>query len=160
ANEIAAKGAALHIVMHASAKITLFFCAGAIYVSAHLNKVSQLDGLGYRMPMVFAAFFLAALSIIGIPPLGGSWSKFLLMAGAAENGMVLVILILAISSLMNVWYLLEPVMRGFYLPEKSPVHVEKLPLVVIPPVITAMLCLVLFFNPWPFLSLINLMVMP
>ena len=69
------------------------------------------------MPMVFAAFFLAALSIIGIPPLGGSWSKFLLMAGAAENGMVLVILILAISSLMNVWYLLEPVMRGFYLPE-------------------------------------------
>ncbi|MGB2304316.1 MAG: monovalent cation/H+ antiporter subunit D family protein, partial [Candidatus Puniceispirillales bacterium] len=96
----------------------------------------------------------------GIPPLGGSWSKFLLMAGAAENGMVLVILILAISSLMNVWYLLEPVMRGFYLPEKSPVHVEKLPLVVIPPVITAMLCLVLFFNPWPFLSLINLMVMP
>ncbi|MDC1115818.1 proton-conducting transporter membrane subunit [Alphaproteobacteria bacterium] len=160
ANELAAKGAALHIVMHASAKITLFFCAGAIYVSAHIKNVSQLNGLGYRMPLVFVAFFLGALSIIGIPPLGGSWSKFFLMAGAAENGMIMVIIVLAVSSLMNVYYLLEPVLRGFYLPEKSPVHVEKLPLVVIPPVITAVLCVVLFFVPGPFLSLINLMVMP
>jgi multicomponent Na+:H+ antiporter subunit D len=160
ANELAAKGAALHIVMHASAKITLFFCAGAIYVSAHIKNVSQLNGLGYRMPLVFVAFFLGALSIIGIPPLGGSWSKFFLMAGAADNGMIMVIIVLAVSSLMNVYYLLEPVLRGFYLPEKSPVHVEKLPLVVIPPVITAVLCVVLFFVPGPFLSLTNLMVMP
>lgn len=160
ANELAAKGAALHIVMHASAKITLFFCAGAIYVSAHLNKVSQLNGLGYRMPLIFIAFFLASLSIIGIPPLGGSWSKFLLMAGAADNAMIMVIIVLAVSSLMNVWYLLEPVIRGFYLSEKTPVDVAKLPLVVIPPVLTAILCIVLFFAPWPFLPLINMMVMP
>jgi multicomponent Na+:H+ antiporter subunit D len=112
------------------------------------------------MPLVFVAFFLGALSIIGIPPLGGSWSKFFLMAGAADNGMIMVIIVLAVSSLMNVYYLLEPVLRGFYLPEKSPVHIEKLPLVVIPPVITAVLCVVLFFVPGPFLSLTNLMVMP
>ena len=160
ASEMAIKGAGLHIVMHASAKITLFFCAGAIYVSAHLKKVSDLNGLGYQMPMVFMAFFLGALSIIGIPPLGGSWSKFLLMAGAAERGMMLVILVLAVSSLLNVWYLLEPVMRGFFMVQRQNVKVSYHPLVVIPPVLTAILSIVLFFVPWPFTTLISMMVTP
>ena len=76
ATSVAVQGAALHIVMHAAGKITLFFCAGAIYVQSHLTKISDLDGQGREMPWVFAAFFIGALSIIGIPPLGGSWSKF------------------------------------------------------------------------------------
>ena len=144
------KGAALHIDY--ACKITLFFVL-VLSVSAHLNKVSQLDGIGCRMPMVFAAFFLAALSIIGIPPLGGSWSKFLLMAGAAENGMVLVILAWLI---ITDECMVSELMRGFYLPEKSPVHVEAT--CCYPATLP---CFVwLFFNPWPFLSLINLMVMP
>ena len=86
--KMAAEGAALHIVMHAFGKITLFFVAGAIYVQAHITKISQLDGQGPEMKMVFAAFFIGAMSIIGIPPLGGSWSKFYLMVGAADAGMV------------------------------------------------------------------------
>ena len=64
ATSIAAQGAALHIVMHAAGKITLFFCAGAIYVACHLTKISDLDGQGPQMKWVFGAFFIGALSIV------------------------------------------------------------------------------------------------
>ena len=146
ATAAAIEGASLHIVMHASAKITLFFCAGAIYVNAHLNKVSQLDGLGPRMPLVFAAYFLGALSIIGIPPLGGSWSKFMLMAGAVDAAMPIMVAVLAVSSLMNVYYLLEPVWRGFFRPVNAEIKVSNHRLTIIPPVLTALLSVALFFG--------------
>jgi NADH:ubiquinone oxidoreductase subunit 4 (subunit M) len=74
-------GGGLHIATHALGKITLFFCAGAIIVTAHKTEVSQLDGLGRKMPWTMAAFFIGALSIIGLPPTAGSWSKWLLGAG-------------------------------------------------------------------------------
>ena len=62
--------------MHAVGKITLFFCAGAIMVGAHKTRVSELDGLGRKMPFTMGAFLVGSLSISGIPPLGGSWSKW------------------------------------------------------------------------------------
>ena len=159
ASRLAVMGAGLHIAMHASAKITLFFCAGALYVAAHRTKVSELDGLGYRMPFLFIAFGVAALSIIGIPPLGGTWSKFFLMAGAAERGLIAVIIVLAISSLLNLYYLLEPVVRGFMKPPLDKSVPARMPLVIIPPVITAGISLWLFFVPWPFAPLVRLMVL-
>jgi len=145
ATSSAVEGGVIHIVMHASAKITLFFCAGAIYVGAHLTKISELDGLGPRMPLVFVAFFLGALSIIGIPPMGGSWSKFLLMMGAVEAGMSIMVAVLAISSLLNVYYLLEPVFRAFFRPVNTEIKINSPVLTVLPPVATAILSLVLFF---------------
>ena len=145
ASQIAAQGAALHIVMHAAGKITLFFCAGAIYVRAHLTKISQLDGLGREMPYLFGAFFLGALSIIGIPPLGGSWSKFYMMVGAADRGLIFVLFVLGLSSLLNIYYLLEPLQRAFFRPPSGDVKIEKHPLTVIPPVVTAALSVALFF---------------
>ena len=160
ATAAAIEGATLHIVMHASAKITLFFCAGAIYVNAHLNKVSQLDGLGPRMPWVFGAYFLGALSIIGIPPLGGSWSKFLLMTGAVDAGLPLMVAVLAISTLMNVYYLLEPVWRGFFRPVNSEIKVDNHRLTIIPPVLTALLCVVLFFGIDSLTPFTSMMVTP
>ena len=60
--------------MHAVGKITLFFAAGAIYVATHMSKISDLNGLGKSMPLTFAAFFIGSLSIIGVPPMGGSRS--------------------------------------------------------------------------------------
>jgi multicomponent Na+:H+ antiporter subunit D len=145
ATSLAAEGSLMHIVMHATAKITLFFCAGAIYVGARLNKVSELDGLGPRMPLIFIAFFLGALSIIGIPPMGGSWSKFLLMAGAVDAGLPLMVAVLAISSLLNVYYLLEPVLRAFFRPVNTAIKVHPPVLTVAPPVMTAIISLVMFF---------------
>jgi len=145
ASKMAAEGAALHIVMHAAGKITLFFVAGAIYVKAHITKISDLDGYGRDMPWLFGAFFLGSLSIIGIPPLGGSWSKFYLMVGAVDADLLFVLAVLGISSLLNIYYLLEPVARGFFKPKIKDVKVDSHPLTVLPPVLTAGLSVLLFF---------------
>jgi multicomponent Na+:H+ antiporter subunit D len=79
-------GGSMHIVMHAFGKITLFFCAGAIMVGAHKTEVSELDGLGRRMPFTFGAFLLGSFSVIGLPPMGGSWSKWFRWFCAASSG--------------------------------------------------------------------------
>ena len=153
ASQMAVQGAALHIVMHAAGKITLFFCAGAMYVQAHITKVSDLDGQGREMPWVFAAFFVGALSIIGIPPFGGSWSKFMLMVGAADAGYIAILVVLGLSSLLNVYYLLEPLSRAFFREKIKSVEVKRHPLVVIPPVMTALISVALFFYNETFLDL-------
>ena len=116
ARQAAALGAGLHIAMHAFAKITLFFCAGAIYVVAHKTKVSELDGLGRKMPFTFVAFFLASASLIGLPPFGGSWSKFYLALGAAETGRYVFVAVFMVSSLLSIAYLMPIVWRAFYRP--------------------------------------------
>ncbi len=112
-NQIAAIGGSMHIVMHAFGKITLFFCAGAIYVATKKTEISQMDGLGRRMPFTFAAFFIGAVCVIGIPPLGGVWSKWHLISGAFDSGHLLVVAALMISTLLNIAYLIPPVIRAF-----------------------------------------------
>jgi multicomponent Na+:H+ antiporter subunit D len=158
ATQMATTGAALHIVMHAAGKITLFFVAGAIYVQAHITKISELDGQGREMPWLFGAFFLGALSIIGIPPLGGSWSKFYLMAGAADAGLVMVLVVLSLSSLLNIYYLLDPVARGIFKPKVKEVKINRHFLTILPPVLTAALSVALFFFAGTFLELAQAMV--
>ena len=106
----------MHIAMHAFGKITLFFCAGAIYVTTHKTEVSQLSGIGRTMPVTTFAFLLGTLSVIGLPPFGGSWSKWYLALGAAEAGHGLLVAVLMISSLLNIAYLMPIVARGFFLP--------------------------------------------
>ncbi len=141
-------GGAMAIAMHAMGKITLFMCAGAIYVKYHKTEISQMQGLGRAMPITFAAFFIGSLSIIGLPPLGGSWPKFLLMVGAADTGHYIIIGVLMLSSLLNVAYLLPIVGRAFFLPapEGTPTKFAEAPLLVwLPPAITAIGCIVLFF---------------
>jgi len=108
-------GGALQIAMHALGKMTLFMCAGAIYVGAHKTLISEMRGLGRSMPITFGAFFVGAMSIIGLPPMGGSWPKFLLMLGAADAGQLFIIAVLIVSSLMNVVYLLSIPVQAFYM---------------------------------------------
>lgn len=115
ANELAIMGGGLHIVMHAFGKITLFFCAGAIYVAAHKTEISQMDGLGRKMPITMFAFLLGALSVIGAPPLGGFWSKWHLMLGAVDAQQQIMIAVFLVSTLLNIAYLLPPVIRAFLL---------------------------------------------
>jgi len=142
-------GGGLHIAMHAMGKITLFMCAGSIYVATHKTEISQMTGLGRIMPVTFGAFLIGALSIIGLPPLGGSWSKWLLIMGAADTGQWVMIAVLMVSSLLNVAYLLPLVGRGFFLPSpeisKDAPTAEPGVLVWLPPALTALGCLVLFF---------------
>jgi multicomponent Na+:H+ antiporter subunit D len=114
ASGIGALGGAMHIAMHAFGKITLFFCAGAIMVASHKTEISDMRGLGRKMPVTFICFLIGTLSIIGLPPFGGVWSKWYLALGAAETGQVIFIAVLMISSLLNVAYLVPIVVRGFY----------------------------------------------
>ena len=145
-------GGGMHIVMHAFGKITLFFCAGAIYVAAHKTDISQMRGLGRRMPVTMTAFLLGSLSIIGLPPFGGSWSKWFLALGAATTEHPWLMGVLMISSLLNVAYLLPIPIRSFF---SSPgegsgghavVHMHEAPgFCVVPLSITAIAGVLLFF---------------
>ncbi len=151
-------GGGIHIAMHAFGKITLFFCAGAILVGAHKSEISQMDGLGRRMPFTFGAFFIGSLSVIGLPPTGGSWSKWFLLMGAADAHQWTMMVVLMASSLLSIGYLMPVVGRAFFRPprpsgagdtghgagEGSGIHEAPL-LCVVPPVATAVGCLVLFF---------------
>lgn len=144
-------GGGLQIAAHAMGKITLFMCAGAIYVATGLTNISDMRGLGKRMPWVFGAFFVASLSIIGMPPLAGNWPKFQLFFGAIETQHSYVALILLGSSLLNVAYLLPIPILALMPPKGSPEPApykrpEGAPrLVVLAPVITAIGTFVLFF---------------
>ena len=140
-------GGGMHIAMHAMGKITLFMCAGSIYVATHRTEISQMSGLGKAMPVTFIAFLIGALSIIGLPPLGGSWSKWLLIMGAADTQQWVMIGVLMASSLLNVAYLLPLVGKGFFLKGDAPHDqwAEAKALVWAPPAITALGCLILFF---------------
>ena len=147
-------GGGMHIAMHAVGKITLFFCAGAIMVGAHKTEISEMDGLGRRMPFTFGAFFLGSLSVIGLPPMGGSWSKWYLILGTVEAGQLAMMLVLMASSLLSIGYLMPVVGRAFFrpLPEgEDHVHdpgggIHEAPLLcVLPPVLTGIGCVVAFF---------------
>ena len=142
-------GGSLHVVMHAMGKITLFMCAGSIYVATQKTNISQMTGLGRAMPITFIAFLIGSLSIIGLPPLGGSWSKWFLIMGAADAGQLAIIGVLLISSLLNVAYLLPLVGKGFFLKpvnETKPTKFAESPtLVWAPPAFTACGCIILFF---------------
>ena len=158
ANQMGVIGGSMHIVTHAVGKITLFMCAGAIYVAAHKTKVSELDGLGRKMPVTFICFTIAALSIIGLPPFAGAWSKWYLLLAAADEGQMVMILVLMLSSLLNVAYLLSISGRAFFAPARDRMAhslgaaaapskgIEEAPLFCLIPIcLTALGCVAVFF---------------
>ncbi len=152
-------GGILHIAMHAFGKITLFFCAGAIYVAAGKKYISQLDGLGRKMPITFFAFFLGSMSIIGLPPLGGFISKWTLLTGAASGHQTVLLVVLLFSSLLNAAYFLPIVYRAFInpLPEDAEAGVTEAPLFCLVPIcFTALASLLLFFCHGTFVTLAKL----
>jgi len=152
-------GSSMHIGMHAFGKITLFFCAGAILVAAHKSKISEMRGLGRQMPITMAAFFIASLCIIGVPPAGGTWSKWFLLMGAMETEQWIIMSVLMISSLLNIAYLLPIPLRAFFPgSETSSVNVgiKEAPLPsLIALCITSLGCVILFVYPQPLYELAN-----
>jgi multicomponent Na+:H+ antiporter subunit D len=145
-------GSMLHIAAHAVGKITLFFCAGAIHIATRKTQVSELDGIGRTMPYTMLAFLLGSLSIIGIPPLAGFWSKWSLGLAAFETGHLVVLGILMVSSLLNVGYLLSIVGRAFFLPPRDAsgtqaTAIREAPLACVAPLcVTGLACVALFFG--------------
>ncbi len=159
-NTTALIGAGMHIATHAFGKITLFFCAGAIYLATHKTEISDMNGLGRAMPFTYGAMLIGALSIIGLPPLGGVWSKWYLAIGSLEAGQWAMLSVLFISSLLNIAYLLPIPIRGFFgqssdRGETNAVREAPLP-AVIALTFSALGCLVLFFFPGPLYRLMAL----
>ena len=160
-NDRALTGGILHIGTHAFGKITLFFCAGAILVATGKKNVSELDGIGHKMPFTMFAFLLGSLSIIGLPPFGGLWSKWFLILGALDSGRFVIVLVLLASSLLNIAYLLPIVVRAFFKTdssEETDSGLHEAPLAcVIPLMVTAMGSMALFFFPNLLLDLASLL---
>ncbi|MBR42865.1 MAG: cation:proton antiporter [Gemmatimonadetes bacterium] len=122
ANELGIIGGGMHIAMHAFGKITLFFAAGAIMVAAHEKKISRMHGLGRTMPITFGAFFVGSLSIIGLPPAGGAWSKWFLGMGTLEASQFGLLAVLMLSSLLGLYYLLEVPVKAFFFERPKDAH--------------------------------------
>ncbi|MDX1655371.1 MAG: monovalent cation/H+ antiporter subunit D family protein [Candidatus Competibacteraceae bacterium] len=143
-------GAALHIAAHAFGKITLFFAAGSIYTAAHKTEVSQLDGIGRRMPWTMGAFTLGALSMIGVPPAAGFISKWYLLGGAFQVGHWPAVGVIVLSTVLNAAYFLPIVYAAFFRPspsEQDHPHGEAPLPMVIALTLTASLTVTLFLFP-------------
>ncbi len=153
------QGGIVHIANHAFAKITLFFCAGAIYVATHKKNISEMGGLGRAMPFTFIAFAIAALSMVGAPPVGGFVTKWYLLVGAANAHQLGIIVVLLLSTLLNVAYFAPVVVHAFF--GKPPAGVtytamREAPLaVLVPLLITVTLSVVVGFYPDFFINLIK-----
>ena len=146
---IATIGGLVHLVHQGVMKITLFFCAGNYAETLGVHKISEMNGIGRRMPWTTLAFSVGALGMIGIPPVAGFITKWYLGLGAAAAGAHWVILILLVSSLLNAAYFLPILYRAWFLPppDRWPAeHVlakrlETAPSLLWPPVFTALLAL-------------------
>jgi multicomponent Na+:H+ antiporter subunit D len=157
----AVQGSIMHIAMHAFGKITLFFCAGAIFVATGKKYISQLDGLGKTMPFTMAAFAIGAMSVTGLPPTGGLLSKFYLIWGAADAEQYALLAVYLISSVLNGVYFFPVVYRAFFKSAdggKPAIRIKEAPLAcVVPLSITAVSSLLLFFFPGLLLELATMM---
>ncbi|SVC79823.1 uncharacterized protein METZ01_LOCUS332677, partial [marine metagenome] len=151
-------GGIIHITNHAFAKITLFFCAGSIYISAHKTEISQLNGIGKRMPWTMAAFAIATLSMIGVPPVSGFITKWYLIIGSLERHSIAVFIVLLASSFLNAAYFIPILYRAFFNDENSefvdqnpeindPHDIKENPFLVIPLTFTALVSIILGIYP-------------
>lgn len=160
-------GGIVHIANHAFSKITLFFCAGSLYASAHKTEISQLSNIGKKMPWTMAAFFIASLSMIGVPPAAGFISKWFIAIGSIEAKELPILMVLLFSTILNAAYFLPITYKAFFEKEGggsdsnhiSHGHqdhhdeIKENPMIVIPLVLTALISLILGVYPNYFLSL-------
>jgi len=149
-------GGIIHITNHAFSKITLFFCAGSIYVSSYKTKVSQLNGIGKKMPWTMAAFAIATLSMIGIPPVSGFITKWYLVIGSLERHNLVVLIVLLVSSFLNAAYFVPILYKAFFSKEISnSEHInssddgdlKENPFLVVPLTLTAIVSVLLGLYP-------------
>ncbi len=161
ASKLGAQGGMLHIAMHAFGKITLFFCAGAIFVATGKKYISEMVGIGRRMPFTMTAFFIGSLSVIGLPPAGGLISKLLMLFGALDAGMRWVVIVYLLSSLLNAAYFLPIAYKAFFCSEEEacfPRETKEAPVACfLPPLLTAAISILLFFCPWLFYNFTTVM---
>ena len=149
------------IAAHAFAKITLFFCAGALMVTLHKTKVSEMNGVGRIMPITMAAFLVASLSVAGLPFTGGFWGKWYLALGALEADQIIMFWVILAGSLLSLSYLLPVAVRAFF---AGPKGADQLPITLAGEAqwpmtlaisITAVITVLLFFTAEPIFDFLN-----
>jgi len=149
-------GAAIHLVAHAFGKITLFFAAGSIYTVTKKTEISQLRGIGRRMPWTMAAFTIGALSMIGVPPTAGFVSKWFILAGSFQSDNYIAIVTIIVSTALNALYFLPIVFYAWFSREDTAPatdHGEAPLAIVIALTVSAALTVLLFFFNQPVLDL-------
>ena len=107
-------GGLLHIPAHAFMKLTLFFCAGAIHVETHTDNISEMAGIGRRMPVTMAAFAVASVGMAGLPLVAGFVSKWYLLIGSIDSGTAVFAGVLFLSGLLNIGYFWPIVYQAFF----------------------------------------------
>jgi multicomponent Na+:H+ antiporter subunit D len=152
-------GGIIHIANHGFSKITLFFCAGAIYVATQKKKISDMAGIGYIMPFTMGAFAIGSLSMIGAPPVAGFVSKWYLLNGALAIHNMPILIVLMASTVLNAAYFAPITIRAFFQGRKEPFsrkNIKEAPLtMVIPLVIASIISVVLGIFPQFFTQLIG-----
>ena len=151
-------GGIIHIVNHAFTKITLFFCAGAIYVASHKTNISEMHGIARKMPWTIAAFTIGSLSIIGVPLFAGFITKWHLAVGTIETRSWMLLGVILTSSLLNVAYFAPVVYKAVFGTPPADGHegISEAPYkVLIPLLITAVGTVALGIYPDHFLNLIK-----
>jgi len=118
-NKAAFIGGLLYILMHSIAKGGLFLCAGIIEQKTHNKDITKMGGLCRTMPVTCIAFAMCSLSVMGIPPFGGFFSKFMVFFGAAQNGSFAVLLVFLAGAIMTLLYLFRLFYLVFLGPEKQ-----------------------------------------
>lgn len=145
---VAAVGGLVHLVHQGLMKVTLFYCAGNFAETLGIHRIREMDGVGRRMPWTMAAFSVAALGMIGVPPIAGFISKWTLGLGALEVGHDWVVLVLLGSALLNAMYFLPLLWRGWFARPAAwhddnfaSARFETHWMLLLPPLITALLSL-------------------
>ena len=116
-------GGLLHIPAHAFMKLTLFFCAGIIHVETHTDYISEMAGIGKRMPVTMAAFAVASAGMAGIPLIAGFVSKFYIFVGTVSTGDYVFAVALLVSGVLNIAYFWPVVYQAFF--QSSEAHDAK-----------------------------------
>ena len=164
----AVTGGLLHIANHAFSKITLFMCAGAIYVALHTKKISEMGGIGRVMPFTLAAFGIASLSMIGVPLVCGFVSKWYMIRGAMEGHNTVFLLVFLVSTILNTGYFIPILTKAFFEPPGAALEhlhhgsghtagrLHEAPVfMVVPLVLTAIASVIMGIYPDYFLNIVK-----
>jgi proton-translocating NADH-quinone oxidoreductase chain N len=129
-SQIGLVGGLLYILMHSLAKAGLFLCAGIVEKKMHTKDITRLGGLASAMPLTALAFLVCSFSLMGVPPLGGFFSKFFVLSGAAESGNWLILGLFIASAIMTILYLCRVFMKVFMGEVKTALVREGSPVMV------------------------------
>jgi NADH:ubiquinone oxidoreductase subunit 5 (subunit L)/multisubunit Na+/H+ antiporter MnhA subunit len=141
-NGLAIYGALLFILMHGIAKAGLFLCAGIVEQNTGIKDITKLGGLIHGMPVTAMAFLFCAFSVMGVPPFGGFFSKYLVFSGAIETGSLPIVFTYLVAAIMTILYLFRVFNLVFLGEVRVPKAKEASPIMVVSVALLGILSLI------------------